>query len=205
MIGLIGKKIGMTLLFAEDGRAIPVTIIQAGPCEITQVKTRERDGYTALQLGFEPTEKKVSKPVLGHFKKAGTKVYKQLREIRASDIENFEVGQVLTVEMFNEGDKVSLTGVSKGKGFQGGRKRYGFKGGPKSHGQSNKWRSPGSIGQSSSPSRVFKGMNMAGRMGGTKVTQSGNEIIRIDAEDNLIIVKGATPGARGSYIIVKKR
>ncbi|RKZ31560.1 50S ribosomal protein L3 [bacterium] len=205
MIGLIGKKIGMTLLFAEDGRAIPVTIIQAGPCEITQVKTRERDGYTALQLGFEPTEKKVSKPVLGHFKKAGTKVYKKLREIRASDIENFEVGQVLTVEMFNEGDKVSLTGVSKGKGFQGGRKRYGFKGGPKSHGQSNKWRSPGSIGQSSSPSRVFKGMNMAGRMGGTKVTQSGNEIIRIDAEDNLIIVKGATPGARGSYIIVKKR
>ncbi len=205
MIGLIGKKIGMTTVFAKDGRAVPVTILKAGPCEITQVKTREKDGYTAIQLGFDPTEKKVSKPLLGHFKSAGTKIYKKLKEIRLDNDSEFEVGQLLTVEQFQVGDKVSLSGVSKGKGFQGGVKRWGFKGGPKSHGQSNKFRAPGSIGQSSSPSRVFKGMNMAGHMGARKVTRRGSRIIPIDPEENLILVKGGAPGPRNGYIIIRKR
>ncbi len=206
MIGLIGKKIGMTTIFAEDGRAVPVTILQAGPCEVTQVKTSEKDGYTAIQLGFDPTkESKVTKPLQGHFKNAGTKVYKKLKEIRLDKKGDYEVGQVLTVDQFQIGDNVSLSGVSKGKGFQGVIKRWGFHGGPKTHGQSNKFRAPGSIGQSSSPSRVFKGMKMAGHMGSRPITRSGSHIVGIDPEENLILVRGTAPGPRNGYIIIRKR
>lgn len=206
MIGLIGKKIGMTTIFAEDGRAVPVTILKAGPCEITQVKTPEKDGYTAVQLGFDPTkETKVSKPLQGHFKNAGTKAYKKLKEFRLEKNGDFEVGQVLTVEQFEIGDKVSLSGVSKGKGFQGVIKRWGFHGGPKTHGQSNKFRAPGSIGQSSSPSRVFKGMKMAGHMGARNITRSGSLVVGIDPNENLILVRGTAPGPRNGYLIIRKR
>ncbi len=206
MIGLIGKKIGMTTIFAEDGRAVPVTILKAGPCEITQVKTPEKDGYTAVQLGFDPTkETKVSKPLQGHFKNAGTKAYKKLKEFRLEKNGDFEVGQVLTVEQFEIGDKVSLSGVSKGKGFQGSIKRWGFHGGPKTHGQSNKFRAPGSIGQSSSPSRVFKGMKMAGHMGSRNITRSGSLVVGIDPNENLILVRGTAPGPRNGYLIIRKR
>jgi len=205
MIGLIGKKIGMTTIFSQDGKAVPVTILQAGPCEVTQVKTEKRDGYTAIQLGFDPTEKRVTKPLLGHFKKAGTKAYKRLKEIRIEEVADYKIGQVLTVDQFKVGDIVSLSGVTKGKGFQGGIKRWGFSGGPKSHGQSNKFRSPGSIGQSSSPSRVFKGMHMSGHMGARNSTLRGSSIVAIDQEENLILVRGATPGPRNGYIVIRKR
>jgi len=205
MIGLIGKKVGMTTIFNEDGQAFPVTIIEAGPCEIVQVKTAARDGYSAIQLGFDSTDKKVTKPLLGHFQKAGTKVYKKLKEFRIEDDGSYEVGQTLTVEQFSAGDKISVSGVSKGKGFQGACRRYGFAGGPKTHGQSNKFRSPGSLGASSYPSRVHKGKHMAGRMGDKRITQHGNKVIKVDAENNLILIKGAIAGPRGGYIIIKKR
>lgn len=204
MIGFIGKKVGMTTIFDTDGTAIPVTILRAGPCEVIQVKSPEKDGYSAIQLGFEPTKKRKPKPELGHFKKAGTKVYKRLREFRVSDPENYSVGQMITVERFNIGDSVNLGGISKGKGFQGSIKRHHFSTGPKSHGQSNKWRAPGSLGQSSSPSRVFKGVRMAGRMGNEKVTIPGSKIISIDSENNLILVKGSVVGPRGGYITIVK-
>ncbi len=205
MIGFIGKKVGMTTIFGADGTAIPVTILLAGPCEVIQVKSPERDGYSAVQLGFEPTDKKISKPELGHFKKAGTKVYKTLREFRVEDPQNYSVGQIITVEHFKIGDKVDLSGISKGKGYQGARKRYHFSGGPKTHGQSNKWNSPGSLGQSSSPSRVFKGVRMGGRMGNDKVTIPGSKIVSIDPENNLILVRGAVVGPRGGYITIEKK
>jgi large subunit ribosomal protein L3 len=206
MIGLIGKKIGMTTIFGEDRKAVPVTILQAGPCEIVQEKTPENEGYTAVQLGFDPTkEQRVTKPLLGHFHKAGTKVYKKLKEIRLDKDGGYEVGQLLTVEQFAVGDNVSLSGVTKGKGFQGGVTRWGFAGGPKTHGQSNKFRAPGSLGQSSSPSRVFKGMKMAGHMGARNITRSGSQIVAIDPEENLILVRGVAPGPKNGYIIIRKR
>jgi large subunit ribosomal protein L3 len=205
MIGLVGKKIGMTTVFGKNGDALPVTILLAGPCEVVQVKALEKDGYSAIQIGFDTTKKKISKPELGHMQKAGTKVYKKLREIRVDDPENYKVGQMLTVEQFEVGQKVNVSGVSKGKGFQGSIKRHHFSGGPKSHGQSNKWRSPGSIGQSSSPSRVFKGMKMSGRMGGKKVTVPGSRIVSIDPENNLILVKGAVAGSRGGYVVLVRK
>ena len=205
MIGLVGKKVGMTTVFGDDGRAEPVTILQAGPCEIVQIKTPERDGYSALQLGFDPTAKnRIKKPMAGHFEKAGTKMYKKLKEFRVDKLDGFEVGQSLTVSEFEVGEKVKVTGISKGKGFQGGLRRHGFKGGPKTHGQSDKWKGPGSIGQSSSPSRVFKGTKMAGRMGGEKVTRTGIEVIEVDSENNLILVKGPVAGPRSGYIIIRK-
>jgi large subunit ribosomal protein L3 len=203
MIGLIGKKIGMTTIFGEDRKAVPVTILQA---DKVQEKTPENEGYTAVQLGFDPTkEQRVTKPLLGHFHKAGTKVYKKLKEIRLDKDGGYEVGQLLTVEQFAVGDNVSLSGVTKGKGFQGGVTRWGFAGGPKTHGQSNKFRAPGSLGQSSSPSRVFKGMKMAGHMGARNITRSGSQIVAIDPEENLILVRGVAPGPKNGYIIIRKR
>jgi large subunit ribosomal protein L3 len=169
------------------------------------VKTAERDGYSAIQLGFDPTEKKVTKPELGHFKKAGNKVFKKLREIRLDGKNDYQIGQTLTVEQFAVGDEVSVTGTTKGKGFQGVRKRHNFKCLPKSHGASNKVNSPGSIGASSSPSRVYKGTRMGGHMGDVQLTVRGSEIIRLDPQNNLLIVKGAVPGSRGGYVIIKKR
>lgn len=207
MLGLLGKKIGMTMIFDEDGTRIPVTIIQAGPCKVVQVKTPEKDGYYAIQLGYEPVKpSKVNKPMLGHFKKAGVEPFRKLKEFRIPDPNmKFEVGEVLTVkDVFEEGEKVDVTGKSKGKGFLGVVRRHGFRGGPKSHGQSDKWRAPGSIGASSFPSRVVKGLKMAGHEGNKTVTVKGLKVVKIISEDNLIIVKGTVAGPKGGYVVIKK-
>ncbi|MCD6531426.1 50S ribosomal protein L3 [bacterium] len=212
MIGLLGKKVGMTTYFTEDGRRIPVTVISAGPCKVVQIKTPDRDGYAALQLGYEPIHskkiyKKVNKPMMGHFKKAGVEPFRRLKEFRISEqeIESYKVGDVLTVDkVFQVGELVDCTGTSKGKGFQGVVKRWGFGGGPKTHGQHNKWRAPGSIGASSFPSHVWKGTHMAGHTGNRTVTMRKLQVVKIIPEDNLILVKGSVAGAKGSYVIIKK-
>jgi len=207
MKGLIGKKIGMTSLFTEEGNSVPVTVIAAGPNYITQVKTHEDDGYHAVQLGFgEKKDKQTTKAMAGHFAKAGTKSLKKLHEFRFTDgaYATKELGDEAAVDMFNEGDFVDVTGTSKGKGFQGVVKRHGFSGvGMRTHGQHNRGRAPGSIGAASDPSRVFKGMRMAGRMGGNKVKMENLRIQKIDAENNLMFIKGAVPGAKGSYVIIE--
>ncbi|RKZ34316.1 50S ribosomal protein L3 [bacterium] len=207
MIGLLGKKLGMTSVFSDDGERIPVTVLSVGPCKIVQVKTPQTDGYCAVQLGYEPTKPhRVSRPMQGHFQKAGVEPFKRLKEFKLEKTsEEFQVGQSLSVnDVFKEGDLVDCTGVSKGKGFQGVVKRHGFRGGPKSHGQSNKFRSAGSIGASSSPSRVIKGLKMSGQMGNRTVTIRGLRIVKILPEDNLILVKGSVAGSKGSYVIVRK-
>ena len=206
MLGLIGKKIGMTTIFEEDGTVVPVTVLKAGPCPVVDVRTKERDGYRALQLGFEPTSKKVSKPSLGHFKKAGLPPHRRLVEFRLLDDDRteYKIGDSLTVAMFEVGSRVSVRAVSKGKGTQGTVRRWGFSGGPKTHGQSNKFKSPGSIGQSSSPSRVFKGMKMAGKMGNRNVTVRGLRVVKVDEKEGILLVRGAVPGPRGSYVHIRK-
>jgi len=207
MIGLLGKKIGMTSIFTEDGERIPVTILSVGPCRIVQIKTPDTDGYSAVQLGYEPIKnRKSNKPMRGHFRKAKIDPHRKLKEFRMKEIdENFAVGQVLKVDdVFDEGEIVACTGTSKGKGFQGAMKRHGFKGGPKTHGQSDRQRSPGSIGASSYPSRVIKGMKMPGRMGGKAKTINGLEVVKIMPEDNILLVRGSVAGSKGGYIIVKK-
>ncbi|HON18307.1 MAG TPA: 50S ribosomal protein L3 [Salinivirgaceae bacterium] len=204
MAGLIGKKVGMTSIFSAEGKNIPCTVIEAGPCVITQVKTVEKDGYNAYQLGFEEVkEKNVTKPVLGHFKKAGVSPMKKLVEFPMEGNE-FKVGDVLTVDIFKDTFWVDIVGISKGKGFQGVVKRHGFGGvGEQTHGQHNRERAPGSIGASSFPSRVFKGMRMAGRTGGKRVKVIDLQIVKIIPENNLILVKGSVPGAKGSYLIIE--
>ena len=204
MLGLIGKKIGMTSVFDQQGKNIACTIIQAGPCVVTQVKTKEKDGYDAIQLAFDDKkEKNTSKPMLGHFKKAGTTPKKQLVEFRGKY--DYKLGDVLTVDIFNEDRWVDVVGYSKGKGFQGVVKRHGFAGvGGQTHGQHNRNRAPGSIGASSDPSRVFKGMRMAGRTGNKKVKIINLEIVKVIPEHNLLLVKGAVPGYNGSYLIIEK-
>ncbi len=207
MIGLLGKKIGMTTIFTEDGRRVPVTVISAGPCRVVQIRTPERDGYSAIQLGYEPVSpRKVTKPMLGHFKKAGVPPFRKLKEFRVENAaERFKVGQELTVaDVFSEGDLVDCVGTSKGRGFAGVVKRHGFGGGPKSHGQSNKWRAPGSIGASSFPSHVWKGTRMAGHMGNKTVVMRALRVMKIIPEDNLILVKGSVAGPKGGYVIIKK-
>ncbi len=207
MIGLLGKKVGMTTVFSEDGRRVPVTVLSAGPCRIIQLKKSEKDGYSAVQLGYEPiVPRKVKKPMLGHFKKAGVQPFRKLKEFTTEESEiDFEVGQEIKVsDIFNEGELVDCTGISKGKGFQGVVKRYGFKGGPKTHGQADKFRSPGSIGASSYPSRVVKGMKMGGHMGNKNVTIRGLKIVKILEDDNLLLVKGSIAGPKGGYIVIKR-
>jgi len=202
-IGLLGKKIGMTQLFKEDGSVVLVTIIKAGPCRVLQLKKPEVDGYRAVQLGFE--DKKVSyvnKPALGHFKKTGSSPKKFIREIRITESDKYEVGKVLAVDVFGEGDLVDVTGISIGKGFQGGMKRWGWKGGPSSHG-SMTHRRVGSIGASSFPSRVFKGHHMPGRMGGERKTVQNLEVVKVDPENNLLLVSGPVPGPKNGYLIVR--
>ena len=205
MSGLIGRKIGMTSLFDENGKNIPCTVIEAGPCVVTQVRTIEVDGYEALQLGFDDkTEKHATKADLGHFKKAGTSAKKKVVEFQGFEGE-FKLGDNITVEVFSEGEFVDVQGVSKGKGFQGVVKRHGFGGvGQATHGQHNRLRAPGSVGASSYPSRVFKGMRMAGRMGGENVKVQNLRVLKVVAEKNLLVVKGAIPGCKNSYVIIQK-
>ncbi|WP_344816879.1 MULTISPECIES: 50S ribosomal protein L3 [Flavobacterium] len=205
MSGLIGRKIGMTSIFDENGKNIPCTVIEAGPCVVTQVRTNEVDGYEALQLGFDDkTEKHATKADLGHFKKAGTSAKKKVVEFQGFEGE-FKLGDNVTVEVFSEGEFVDVQGVSKGKGFQGVVKRHGFGGvGQATHGQHNRLRAPGSVGASSYPSRVFKGMRMAGRMGGENVKVQNLRVLKVVAEKNLLVVKGAIPGCKNSYVIIQK-
>lgn len=206
MVGILGKKLGMTQIFSEDGLAIPVTIVEAGPCKVVQVKTLENDGYSAVQLGFEKKpERLVNKPMMGHFRKHKVEPFRFLREFRDFPEEYCEVGKEVTVEVFEEGNIVKVTGISKGKGFQGVVKRHGFGGGPRTHGQSDRLRAPGSIGASAFPSRVIKGLRMAGRMGGKQVTVKGLTIVKIGKENNLLFIKGAVPGARNSLLIIRRQ
>lgn len=207
MAGIIGKKIGMTSVFSVEGKNIPCTVIEAGPCVVTQVKTEEKEGYNALQLAYgEKKEKNTSKAEFGHFKKAGVTPKRKVVEFKNTFQEKFEVGEEVNVDIFHENDYVDVVAVSKGKGFQGVVKRHGFKGvNDATHGQHNRLRAPGSIGASSWPSRVFKGMRMAGRDGGKTITIENLLVLKIVPEKNLIVVKGSVPGAKGSYIIMRKQ
>ena len=205
MSGIIGKKIGMTSIYDANGKNIPCTVIEAGPCVITQVKTPETDGYNALQLGFEDKkESRANKPSMGHFKKAGTTPKKKLVEFRDFEGEH-NLGDAVTVDLFVEGEFVDVAGTSKGKGFQGVVKRHNFRGvGDATHGQHNRMRAPGSIGAASYPARVFKGMRMAGQMGNKRVKVTNLQVMKVFPEKNLLVVKGAIPGPKNSYVIVEK-
>ncbi len=206
MQGLIGKKVGMTSIFDENGKNIPCTVLQAGPCVVTQVKTVEHDGYSAVQLGFdEKKEKHTTKAELGHFKKAGTTPKRRLLEFTGFDEGQCKQGDILTAELFSTDSIVDVRGWSKGKGFQGVVKRHGFSGvGGQTHGQHNRGRAPGSLGASSFPSRVLPGMRMAGRTGGAKVMSMDLKVVKLMAEDNILIVKGSVPGPKGGYVIITK-
>ena len=209
MSGLIGKKIGMTSVFDAEGRNIPCTVIEAGPCVVTQIRTEETDGYAAVQLAYdEKKEKHTSAPLMGHFKKANTTPKRKLVEFANDFNKELQLGDTITVaDIFADGEDawVDVTGISKGKGFQGVVKRHGFAGvGGQTHGQHNRLRAPGSLGASSWPSRVFKGMRMAGRTGGDRVKILNLKVIKVIPENNLILVKGSIPGAKGSYVIVEE-
>ncbi|WP_316813006.1 50S ribosomal protein L3 [Pedobacter heparinus] len=205
MSGIIGKKVGMTSIFDADGKNIPCTVIEAGPCVVTQVKTEEKDGYVSVQLGFdEAKEKNTTMPLKGHFAKAKTTPKRKLVEFEPFE-ESLNLGDTVTVNIFNEGDFVDVVGTSKGKGFQGVVKRHGFGGvGGQTHGQHNRMRAPGSLGAASYPSRVFKGMRMAGRMGGDRVKVQNLQVLKVYADQNLVVVSGSVPGAKGSYVILDK-
>jgi len=201
--GLIGKKVGMTQIFAEDGRRIPVTVVEAGPCVVVQKKTVQTDGYDAIQVGFAAKEAhKATRPIVGHCKAAGQGAFTHLRELRLENVDGYSVGDVITAETFAPGDVVDVTGTSIGKGFQGVVKRWGFKGGRSSHG-SRFHRAPGSIGCSATPSRVFKGKRMPGQMGNKRVTIQRLQVVRVDAADNLLLIKGAIPGSTNGVVVVK--
>lgn len=206
MSGIIGKKIGMTSIFGNDGEIIPVTVIEAGPCTVVDIKTTEKDGYQALQLGFGSVkENKVNKPLAGHFKKNNLTPKRVLKEFKNFNVSEFKIGDEIKCSIFNEGDIIKVSGTSKGKGFQGVVRRHGFGGiGMTTHGQSDRVRAPGSIGASSYPSRVFKGQRMAGRMGYDNVTIRGLKVVKVDPERNLIFVKGAVPGAINSIVELTK-
>ena len=200
---ILGRKLGMTQVWSDDDRLLPVTVIEAGPCVVTQVKTDKRDGYRAVQIGFgEVKANKVNKPMQGHFDKAGVDAKKYLQEIRLAKDDVFKVGQAITVEAFSGIKSVSVTGTSKGKGFAGVMKRHNFKGGPGGHG-SHFHRAPGSVGQCATPSRVFKGLKLPGHMGSETVTVRNLDIVKIDAEQNLLIVKGAVPGGKGALLTIR--
>ena len=205
MSGLIGKKIGMTSIFDENGKNMPCTVIQAGPCVVTQVRTEEKDGYEAVQLGFDDkTEKSATKAEMGHAKKAGTSVKKKVVEFQGFD-EEYKLGDSITVAHFEEGEFVDVTGTSKGKGFQGVVKRHGFAGvGQATHGQHNRLRAPGSIGAASYPARVFKGMRMAGRMGTDTVKVQNLRVLKVVEDQNLLVVKGCVPGHKNAYVKIEK-
>jgi len=204
--GIIGKKVGTTRIFGEDGSIVPVTVVQAGPCPVIQLKTQEKDGYTAIQLGFEEIpEKKVNKPLKGHFAKAQKGFFRYLKEFRVEKVEDFEVGQAITVDIFKPGEKISVTGKSKGRGFAGVMKRWGFGGLPASHGAEKVHRAPGSIGQCAFPGRVFKGKKMAGHMGNKQVTYRNLEVVGVRPEDNVILIKGQIPGPKHGLVLLRKQ
>jgi large subunit ribosomal protein L3 len=206
MKALIGKKIGMTRIFSEDGNAHPVTLIQTGANVVVQVKSEEVDGYNAVQLGYGVrNSKRLSKPLTGHFKRAGVNPVQKLSEVRIDSIEDVKQGQEVKADIFRVGEKVDVVGISKGLGFQGTVRRHGFGGGPKTHGQSDRWRAPGSIGQSSYPSRVFKGLRMAGKMGNERVTVRNLRVILVDAEKGVIGLRGAVPGKKNSLVKIRKK
>ncbi len=205
MTGLIGKKIGMTRIFDEDGTALSVTVVEAGPCPVLQIKSEETDGYSAVQLGFgAKKDKRASMAEKGHAAKAGIEAAPRLvREFPMDEGDEFELGQAITVEVFETGDEVKVTGTSKGRGFQGVVKRWGFAGLPASHGHS-KQRTPGSLGPGTDPSRVIKGKKLPGRMGGKRVSIGNLQIVRVDTERNLLFIKGGVPGSRNSYLLIQK-
>jgi large subunit ribosomal protein L3 len=201
MVGILGRKLGMTQIFMEDGEACPVTVVEAGPCCVVQVKTADNDGYDAVKVGFlEVKEKKLRRSEAGVYKKAGVKPYKMLKEFSVGGL---KVGEFITVEKFAKGDRVSVSGISKGKGFQGVMKRHHFAGGPGSHGSMFN-RAPGSIGASSYPSRVWKNQKLPGHMGSEKITIKNVEVVEVRAEQNLLLIRGAVPGAKGSFVEIKK-
>ncbi|MGC8875395.1 MAG: 50S ribosomal protein L3 [Chloroflexia bacterium] len=200
---ILGRKVGMTQVFDASGEVVPVTIIQAGPCIITQIKTPERDGYAAVQLGYEEVERKrLNKPLLGHLK--GLPPMRILREVRVDDPSAYHIGQKVDVSVFRVGDYVDVIGTSKGRGFAGVMKRHGFRGGPRTHGQSDRARAPGGISASTYPGRVPKGKRMAGRMGGRRVTVQGLRVVEVDPERNLLLVRGSVPGSNGGLLRVRK-
>jgi large subunit ribosomal protein L3 len=202
--GVLGEKLGMTQVFDEVGRIVPVTVVQAGPCVVTQVRTPDADGYSAVQLAYGAVDpRRVNKPETGHFRKAGVPPRRYLIELRTTDASEYQLGQEITVDVFTAGQKIDVTGTSKGKGFAGVMKRHNFKGLSSSHGTQRKHRSPGSIGACATPSRVFKGMRMAGRMGGERTTTQNLLLHAIDTEANLLLVRGAVPGPTGSLIFVR--
>lgn len=202
MKGIIGKKVAMTRIY-KDGKAIPVTVIKAGPCVVSQKKTVETDGYNSIQLAFEEVaERKLTKPQLGHFKKANIKPMRKLREFRTDDVDSYQVGQIVDVSVFQEGDVIDVTGWSKGRGYSGGMKMWNFSGGEASHG-SKFHREGGSTGQHTYPAEVFKGKKMFGQYGNERVTIQNSQVVKIDAENNLIAIKGGVPGARGGLVIIK--
>ena len=204
MPGIIGRKIGMTSIYSAEGKAMPCTVIEAGPCVVTQVKTQDRDGYEAVQMGFgDRKEKNTPNAMKGHFKKAKTDPKSKLVEFKG--FENLNLGDIVNVDIFEEGEYVAVVGTSKGKGFQGVVKRHGFAGvGQATHGQHNRLRAPGSIGAASYPARVFKGMRMAGQMGNERVKMENLQVLKVLADKNLIVVKGSVPGAKGSTVIIEK-
>ena len=204
---MLGKKLGMTSIFDENGQMVPCTIIEAGPCYVTQIKTKEKDGYDAVQLGYdEINERLANKPMKGHLRKSGVKPLRLLSEFRSFNGTKLELGAELKVDLFQQGDTVDVTGRSKGRGFQGVVKRHHFGGvGMTTHGQSDRVRAPGSIGGSSYPSRVFKGMRMAGRMGGERVTVKNLTVVKVISDSNILIVKGSVPGAINSYVEIIKQ
>ena len=205
MPGLLGKKIGMTSVFSADGKNVPCTVIEVGPCVVTQIKTADKDGYEAIQLGFkEKKDKHTTAPMAGHFKKAGVAPQRHLAEFKGFDGE-YNLGDTITVDLFSENDFVDIKGVSKGKGFQGVVKRHGFGGvGQSTHGQHNRLRAPGSVGACSYPAKVFKGMRMAGQMGNEKVTIQNLQVLKVIADHNLLLIKGSIPGSKGSIVLIEK-
>jgi len=204
MSGLIGKKIGMTSIYDENGKNIPCTVIEVGPCVVTQVRTKEVDGYEALQLGFDDkAEKQSNKALNGHFKKAGTPAKRRVVEFQGFE-QDLKLGDQITVDHFEEGEFVDVSGTSKGKGFQGVVKRHGFQGSERTHGQQSMNRAPGSVGASSYPSRIFKGMRMGGHMGNVTITVQNLRVLKVVKDKNLLVVKGAIPGHNNSYVIIKK-
>ncbi|NWF92590.1 MAG: 50S ribosomal protein L3 [Syntrophaceae bacterium] len=203
-LGIIGRKLGMTQVFLEDGSAVPVTIVEAGPCRVIQKKTKEKDGYEAIQLGFLPkNSQRVNKPLSGHFKKAGTGPYSYTREFRVEGVEKFELGQEITVNLFKAGDVVDVTGLSKGRGFTGVIKRHGFHGSPGSHGTHEYFRHGGSVGSATYPHHVFKGLKMPGHHGNQRVTIQNIKVFDVKEDQNLILLRGGIPGSRNGLILIR--